>query len=96
MLATFATFVAEIIAFGAWLLALPYAASQQGDYHPLSSLPGLLLYLAVITGAIAVILGVVTQRVRKQQAPARIKVFALIVGTAPLVAILALVLLNLR
>ncbi len=84
MLSMLATAMAEILTIGSWALALLFVDSHE-EFKPLRTLPGLLLFLAVITGIVCLALGPIAQWLRKTRAPTSVFVTAMVIGVLPLI-----------
>jgi len=91
MLALTATLLAEMAAFGGWLL-LRIAGWEPQEAGPIAALPELLLIIAALTGAVCVLLVPLTYKLRRQPPPLPISVAAVVIGAAPwlFIALLAM------
>ncbi len=93
-----ATLAALIGAWGTWLLAVWFVAGDPDAkrVNLLLTLPGMLLFIAIVTGVVCLILGPLARRLRLQAVPSQISIFAFLVGIAPLVTLVIFALANLR
>jgi hypothetical protein len=88
MLTCMSTAAALAVACGLWMLSRLLAAPR-GGMHPLASIAEVLLFVAVTTGVLCLLLTPLTARVRQTPAPRSITVAAMLIGLAPLVVIVA-------
>ena len=84
MLATIGAEVAAIVVF-VWTVV-----ASMNDESIVLRLPGILLYIALVTGIVCLILIPIAQKVRRKPAPSGITICALVVGVAPMVTVLVL------
>ena len=88
MLATFATAVAQLGSVVAY--ALVGWTQSDGASLAVSVLPGLLLFIATLTGLVCVALTVVAGRIRRTPAPRAVSFFSICIGILPVLAVLTL------
>ena len=93
MLSTLVTLAALVVAGAGWLLILLIVDADEITRQTVL-LPALLLYLALITGIVCLILSPLAHRVRRVPPPRSVTIVAAVVGTAPLVALLLISLLS--
>lgn len=88
MLTCLSTAAALLVVFGLWLLArlFPPAADHA---HPFTSIAAVLLLVAAATGVLCLLFTPLAARVRQTPAPRSITISAVLIGLAPLVTIVA-------
>ena len=93
MLTCLSTAAALLIVYGLWLLArlFPPAADRT---HPFTSIAAVLLLVAVATGVLCLLFTPLAARVRQTAPPRSITISAVLIGLAPLVTIVAKVLIG--
>ncbi len=89
MLTTLATLVAEVGGVIGWLL-LVSAADPQKLARSVAVLPGLILYIGLITGIIGLVLAPVAHRIRRVPPPTSVTVVAVVIALSPAVTIFVL------
>jgi hypothetical protein len=82
MLATVATLAAEFVA-GAGLLFFPANSSADEAPSPLSALPGVMLFTALTTGTLCLVLTPLVRRLRRTPPPPAVVWMAAVVGVSP-------------
>jgi len=80
-----------ILALRLLMLAFPVAV---GAEHPLARVSGVLLFVALITGAVCLVFTPLVYRLRKVAPPSPITVSAVMIGIAPVVLLIILNLLQ--
>mgnify|MGYP007059441581 CR=1 FL=1 len=88
MLSAFATLIAQVLALIAWSLV----SALVSDTSPslLLPLPGLLLFVAILSGLVCLILTAVVYKVRDIPPPRTVTAGALVISLTPYAALLAL------
>jgi hypothetical protein len=92
MLSCASTAVAMFVVLALWLvsLAFPFAGPRA---HPLVVVAGMLLFVALATGLLCLLLTLLAYRVRKGPPPLAIGAAAVLIGLAPVVTLIVLALL---
>ena len=94
MLTCMSTVVALAVVYGMWILVRLLRVAG-GRPHPLTNIAGVLLLVAVTTGVLCLLLTPLAGRVRQTPAPQVITIAAMLIGLAPLITIVAKVVLAL-
>jgi hypothetical protein len=91
MLTCASTAVAMFVALALWLvsLAFPFAGPRA---HPLVVVAGMLLFVALATGLLCLLLTPLAYRVRNTAPPRAIGIAAVLIGLAPMVTLIVLAL----
>jgi len=89
MLSTMVTLGALVLAGIAWL-TIPLLASQGGEIGTMEVIPGLLLFVATVTGTVSIILMVCAVRFRRTMPPRSIIVVSTVICFIPFGVLLLL------
>ena len=87
MMATLATAAALALAGGAYVLTRSLL-SNAGQPNPLTALPGLLLFIAVVTGILTLLLIPVVYRVRTTPPPSTVTIGSACIAVSPWIIVL--------
>ena len=90
MLTCLSTAVAVMLVLALRLLMLAFPVAG-GRVHPLTSMAGVFLFVALLTGLVCLLFTPLTLRVRRRSPPRAVTVGALLIGFSPIV-VLAVVL----
>jgi len=93
MLTCMSTAVGCLVVLGLRLLMLAFPAVQ-GRVHPLAQASGVLLFAAITTGVLCMVLTPLVYRVRQVPPPRTVTVGAIAIGLAPIVLLIVLSLLR--
>ena len=76
-----------VIAFRLLMIAFPVVGDRE---HPLGRIAGVLLFVALMTGIVCLVLTPLAYRVRKTAPPPAITVGAVMIGIAPILVLVLL------
>jgi len=80
-----------VLAFRLLMLAFPVAAGAQ---HPFANIAGVLLFVAIVTGAVCLALTPLAYRVRATRPPRAVTIGAILIGLSPIVLLVVLFIVN--
>lgn len=92
MLACMSTTVGMLVVFALRLLMV--LAPVAAGVHPLARIAGVLLFVALVTGGLAVAFTPLAYKVRQVAPPRAITIVAVVIGLLPLATLLALLVLE--
>jgi len=93
MLTCMSTAVAMLVVLALRLVMLAFPVAAAG-MHPLARMADMFLFLAIVTGTLCLVLTIVVHRVRQIAPPRAITIGALLIGFAPIVALMVLTVLH--
>jgi len=87
MLTCMSTLASLAVALVLRLLAAAFPVPV-GGVHPLSRVEAVLMFVAVITGCVCLALAPIANRLRRSRPPRGITIAAIVIGAAPLIALI--------